>query len=105
MVVFGFNVNSWGRDKIQIIASRVGEESPARFLCIGEQDSVSEITEITHTKADTFQHFGFVVAAFNEAVRPRDIHNADLQCVPQSLVRRILGIQRYPGHSFRELGR
>lgn len=58
-----FYVNSWGRDKEKIIASRVGVKAPARFSCTAEEDSVSEITEIAHTKADPFQHFGFVVAA------------------------------------------
>ena len=61
-------VNSWGRDKKEIIASRVGVKAPARFLCTGEKDSVSEIAEITHPKADPFQDFGLVVAAFNKTV-------------------------------------
>ena len=63
-----FYVNSWGRDKTQIIGSRVGVKAPARFLCMAEEDSVSKITEITHPEADAFQDFGFVVAAFNKAV-------------------------------------
>ena len=45
-------VNSWGRDKIEIIASRVGAGSPARFLCTAEEDSISEVTEVTHSEAD-----------------------------------------------------
>ena len=61
-------VNSWGRDKTQIIASRVGGESPARFLCTAEEDSVSEITEVTYPEADPFQDFGLVVAALNKAI-------------------------------------
>ena len=61
-------VNSWGRGKKQNIASRVGVKAPARFLCTGEKDSVSEIAEITHPKADPFQDFGLVVAAFNKTV-------------------------------------
>ena len=65
---FGFYVNSWGRDKTQIIASRVGAESPARFLCTAEEDSVSEITEVTYPEADPLQDFGLVVAALNKAI-------------------------------------
>ena len=65
---FRFYVNSWGRDKTQIIASRVGGESPARFLCTAEEDSVSEITEVTYPEADPFQDFGLVVAALNKAI-------------------------------------
>ena len=61
-------VNSWGRDKKEIIASRVGVKAPARFLSIAEEDSVSEIAEVTHPKADPFQDFGLVVAAFNKTV-------------------------------------
>ena len=63
-----FYVNSWGRDKTQIIASRVGGESPARFLCTAEEDSVSEITEVTYPEADPLQDFGLVVAALNKAI-------------------------------------
>ena len=48
--------------------SRVGEKSPARFLCTAEKNPVSEIAEVTHSEADPFQDFGLVVAAFNEAV-------------------------------------
>lgn len=40
-------VNSWGREKKQIIASRVGVKAPARFLCTAEEDSASEIAEVT----------------------------------------------------------
>ena len=32
----------------------------------------SEIIEVAHTVAGTFKNFGFVVAAFNETVRPWD---------------------------------
>ena len=63
-----FYVNSWGRDKTQIIASRVGVESPARFLCTAEENSVSEITEVTYPEADPLQDFGLVVAALNKAI-------------------------------------
>ena len=63
-----FYVNSWGRDKTQIIASRVGGESPARFLCTAEEDSVSEITEVRYPEADPLQDFGLVVAALNKAI-------------------------------------
>ena len=66
--IFRLYVNSWGRDKIQIIASRVGVESPARFLCTAEEDSVSEITEVTYPEADPLQDFGLVVAALNKAI-------------------------------------
>ena len=65
---YRFYVNSWGRDKTQIIASRVGAESPARFLCTAEEDSVSEITEVTYPEADPLQDFGLVVAALNKAI-------------------------------------
>ena len=61
-------VNSWGRDKKGIIASRVGAKTPARFLCMAEENSVSEIAEIAHPEADPFQGFGFVVASFNKAI-------------------------------------
>ena len=61
-------VNSWGRDKKEIIASRVGVKAPARFLCTAEEDSVSEIAEVTHPEANPLQDFGFVVAAFNKAI-------------------------------------
>ena len=51
---FRLYVNSWGRDKKEIIASRVGVKASARFLCTAEEDSVSEITEVTHPKTDPF---------------------------------------------------
>ena len=70
-------VNSWGRGKKGKIESRVGEKAPARFLSIAEEDSVSEIAEVTHPKADALQDFGFVVAAFNKAIRPWDIHRVE----------------------------
>ena len=73
-VILWLNVNSWGRDKKEIIASRVGVKAPARFSCMAEEDSVSEIAEITHPKADAFQSFGLVIAAFNKAIRLWDIH-------------------------------
>ena len=66
--LFWLYVNSWGRDKKENIASRVGEISPARFSCTAEEDSISEIAEITHSEADPFQNFGLVVAAFNKTV-------------------------------------
>ena len=66
--VSGLYVNSWGRGKKQKIASRVGAKAPARFLCMAEENSVSEIAEVTHPKADPFQDFGLVVAAFNKTV-------------------------------------
>ena len=68
VIAVWFYVNSWGRDKTQIIASRVGVESPARFLCTAEEDSVSEITEVTYPEADPLQDFGLVVAALNKAI-------------------------------------
>ena len=48
-----------------MIASRVGVKAPARFLCMAEENSISEIAEITHSEADPFQDLGFVVAALN----------------------------------------
>ena len=65
---YGLYVNSWGRDKNEIIGSRVGVKASARFLCTAEEDSVSEIAEVTHPEADPLQDFGFVVAAFNKAI-------------------------------------
>ena len=70
-------VNSWGRGKKGKIESRVGEKAPARFLSIAEENSVSEIAEITHSEADAFQSFALVVAAFNKAIRPWDIHRVE----------------------------
>ena len=46
-----FYVNSWGRAKIEQFSDRVGAKAPARFLCITEEDSLSKITEVTHTEA------------------------------------------------------
>ena len=39
-----------------------------RISCTAEEDSISEIAEITHSEADPFQDFGLVVAAFNKTV-------------------------------------
>ena len=61
-------VNSWGRGKKGKIESRVGVKAPARFSCMAEENSVSEIAEITHSEADAFQSFALVVAAFNKTV-------------------------------------
>ena len=44
---------------------------------MAEEDSVSEIAEVTHPKADPFQDFGLVIAAFNKAIRPWDIHRVE----------------------------
>ena len=66
--VKGFYVNSWGREKKQIIAIRVGVKAPARILCMAEEDSVSEIAEVTHPEADPFQDFCFVVATFYKTI-------------------------------------
>ena len=54
--------------KKQIIASRVGAKTPARFLCIAGENSISEIAEVTHSEADSLQDFGLVIAAFNKAI-------------------------------------
>ena len=70
-------VNSWGRGKKGKIESRVGEKAPARFLSIAEEDSVSEIAEVTHSEADPFQNFGLLIAAFSKPIRPRDIHRIE----------------------------
>ena len=56
---------------------RVGAKAPARFLRITEEDSLSEIIEVTHTETNSFQDLGFVVAAFDIAVRPGDIHGVE----------------------------
>ena len=61
-------VNSWGRGKKQIISICAVEESAAQILCTAEENSVSEISEITHPKADTLQDFCLVIAAFNKAI-------------------------------------
>ena len=65
---FRFYVNSWGRAKKEQVSDRVGARAPARFLCITEEDSLSEISEVTHAEANSLQHFCFVIAAFNEAI-------------------------------------
>ena len=44
---------------------------------MAEENSVFEIAEVTHPEADSLQDFSFVVAAFNKAVRPRDIHRVE----------------------------
>ena len=56
---------------------RVGVKAPARFLRITEEDSLSEIIEVTHTETNSFQDLGFVVAAFDISVRPRNIHSVE----------------------------
>lgn len=66
--VKGLCVNSWGRGKIKNIEFRVGVKAPARNLCMGEENSVSEIAEVRHPEADTLQDFCFVVAALNKTV-------------------------------------
>ena len=63
-----FYVNSWGREKKQIIAIRVGVKAPARILCMAEEDSVSEIAEVTHSKEDPFQGVGCIIASFNQTI-------------------------------------
>ena len=61
-------VNSWGRDKRQIIIIRVGVLTPARILCMAEENPVPEIAEVAHPVADPLQDFCFVVAAFRKTV-------------------------------------
>ncbi len=56
---------------------RVGASAPARFLCITEKYSLSEIRKVSHTIGNSFQYFGFVVAAFNISVCPGNIHCVD----------------------------
>ena len=53
---------------------RVGAKAPARFLSITEENSLSEIVEVTHTEANPFQDFSFVIATFNISIRPGNIH-------------------------------
>ena len=53
---------------------RVGAKAPARFLSITEENSLSEIVEVSHTKTNTLQDLSFVIAAFNITVRPGNIH-------------------------------
>ena len=71
---FWLYVNSWGRDKKEMIWKACRRGISGTLLCMAEKDSVSEIAEVTHTGANPFQDFGFVITAFNKAVRPRDIH-------------------------------
>ena len=52
----------------RVIVGQHAEEFQARFSCTAEEDSISEIAEITHAEADPFQDFGLVVAASNEAI-------------------------------------
>ena len=47
---------------------RVGEGSPARFSCTGEEDYVPEIVEVTHTERNPLQDLCFIVAAFYKAI-------------------------------------
>ena len=56
---------------------RVGVFTPARFLCITEENSLSKIIEVTHTVAGTFKNFGFVVTPLNEAICPWDFQGVD----------------------------
>ena len=56
-----------------MIKDRVGVNAPARFLCIAVEDSFPEVLDVTNAEADSFQDLDFVVAALDEAVRPRDI--------------------------------
>ena len=49
-------------------ASRVGAKAPARFLCITEENSFSEIREATHTETNPLQYFCLVVAALNKTI-------------------------------------
>ena len=72
--LFWFYVNSWGRAKNVIVMDRVGAKVPARFLCITEENSLSEIAEVTHTETYSFQDLRFIIAAFNISVRPGNIH-------------------------------
>ena len=72
-----FYVNSWGRAKNEIGIDRVGAKAPTRFLCITEENSFSKIIEITHSETNPFQDLRFIVAAFNIAVRPWNIHGVE----------------------------
>ncbi len=49
-----FYVNSWGREKVKHI-KQSREPFPTLLLCVAKQDASSEIGEITHAKANTFQ--------------------------------------------------
>lgn len=46
------------------------------------QDSVAEAGKVSHTKANTFQNFSFVVAAFGIAVGKRDVKRVENQHSP-----------------------
>ena len=73
-------------------------KAPTRFLCVAEEDSVSEILEIPHTEANALQDLGLVVAAFRISIRPRDIHRIE------DLVRPVVkGVDTAP--KFREIHR
>ena len=60
-------------------------KAPARFLCITEENSLSEIVEVSHTKTNTFQDFGFVIAAFNITIRPWNIHRVQYFLEPVAI--------------------
>ena len=63
-----FYVNSWGRAKKKIVLDRVGAKAPARFLCITEENSLSEIIEVSHTKTNPFQNLRLIITAFNVTI-------------------------------------
>ena len=74
LLIIRLYVNSWGSDETQIIGLCRSKSLRNDFLCMAEQNPFPEIWEIPHTKADTLQNLCFVVAAFNEAICPGDIH-------------------------------
>ena len=65
--LFRLYVNSWGRSKKQKSQS-CRSESSGTILCMAEENPVSEIAEVAHSKANSFQDFRFVVAALNKSI-------------------------------------
>lgn len=67
------SVNSWGSIKNIKNASR-GKQLWLAALCRGKQDSFALSFEIWNTVRNALQDFSFIVTAFSETVRPRNIH-------------------------------
>ena len=72
--LYGLYVNSWGRAKKDMKNVDVIEQSMAFTFSGGTvEDSVSEPIKITNAKADTFENFCFIVAAFGIPIGIRDV--------------------------------
>lgn len=59
-----FYVNRWGRDKKEKLLSRVGADCdravPTRFFSMAEENSITEITEVTRSMAGILSFFSAV---------------------------------------------